>query len=69
MLAVHRNSSTPFIAQWIRTRSSIFRTDAFVQMFHLGSNVIPAEMRGSVPSSGFAHGAGENKIGGQQVDG
>jgi hypothetical protein len=45
------------------------RADAVVQNFHLGSNVIPAEMRGYVLTSSFSHLSGEDKISGQQADG
>jgi hypothetical protein len=45
------------------------RAQAVVQSFHLGSNVIPAEMRGCVPASSFSHLPGKDKVSGQQADG
>jgi hypothetical protein len=42
--------------------------EAGIQIFHLGSDVIPAETRGCV-SSGFAHGSREVEVGGQPADG
>jgi hypothetical protein len=49
--------------------STTSRAQAVVQNFHLGSNVIPAEMRGCVLASGFSHLSGEDKVSGQQADG
>jgi len=42
--------------------------EAGIQIFHLGSDVIPAETGGCV-SSGFAHGSREVEVGGQPADG
>ena len=42
--------------------------EAGIQMFHQGSDVIPAETGGCV-SSGFAHGSREVEVGGQPADG
>jgi hypothetical protein len=42
---------------------------AVVQKFHLGSNVIPAEMRGYVLTPGFSHLPGEDNVSAQQADG
>src|ERR1700738_97268 len=52
----------------VRTRE-LFEIDALVQTFHLGSDVIPGEMRGSVSTPSFAHRTCKNKVGGQQADG
>jgi len=49
--------------------STTSRAQAVVQNFHLGSNVIPAEMRGCVLASGFSHLPGDDKVSGQQADG
>ena len=51
------------------TVSATSRAQAGVQNFHLGSNVIPAEMRGCVLASRFSHLPGEDKVSGQQPDG
>ena len=51
------------------TVSATSRAQAGVQNFHLGSNVIPAEMRGCVLASRFSHLPGEDKVSGQQADG
>jgi hypothetical protein len=48
--------------RWSVQTRVLFGIDAVVQIFHLGSNVIPDEMRGSVASSGFAHRAGEKQL-------
>jgi len=48
--------------------STTSRAQAVVQNFHLGSNVIPAEMR-CVLASGFSHLPGDDKVSGQQADG
>lgn len=47
----------------------LFGIKAVVQIFNLGSNMIPAEMRSCVPSSSFSHRSGEGKVGRQQADG
>ena len=52
-----------------RVELTVSMFEAVVQIFHLGSDVIPGEMRGGVSSSGFAHRSGEAEVGGQQADG
>jgi hypothetical protein len=51
------------------TVSATSRAQAVVQNFHLGSNVIPAEMCGCVLASSFSHLPGKGKVSGQQADG
>jgi hypothetical protein len=48
-----------------RVELAVSMFEAVVQLFHLGSDVIPSEMRGGVSSSGFTHRSGEAEVGGQ----